>query len=403
MIDENSNINELRIRNQKLRIPKTEIEKFFSHYTNTKYDSILLAAVLFLVGIGTVMIFSSSSALAFQRYGNSYFFLQKQVIYALIGSIAMIIACNIPITIYKYLAYPSLLISLICLLTLFLPGWGYTAGGATRWLRLWGLSFQPSELARFSLILYLAYSISKKQKKIQEFSIGFLPHAFVVGIFLLLIALQPDFGSVVIMAIMAIMMLFAGGVRFIHLFTCFLAMLPAGYYLVVNAPYRLKRIMTFLNPWEHELDSGYQIIHSLMAFGSGGIFGKGIGRGYQKLFYLPEPHTDFIFSVVGEELGLIGVILIICLYILILWRGYYLAIKTNNLFASYLAIGFTTAISLQVCINLSVTLGLLPTKGLTLPFLSYGGTSLIINMVTIGILMNISSNISIYGNKNGVF
>ena len=185
-------------------------------------------------------------------------------------------------------------------------------------------------------------------------------------------------------------MLFVSGGSLRHLFLSFAALLPVLYFFMVNAEYRLKRLLSFMDPWQHPSNEGYQIIHSLMAFGTGGAWGAGIGKGYQKLFYLPEPHTDFIFSVIGEELGLLGVLLILGLYVLIFWRGVWIANNTEDSFGALLAMGLTTAIGLQVCVNMGVTLGLLPTKGLTLPFLSYGGTSLLVNMASIGILMNIS-------------
>jgi cell division protein FtsW len=187
-------------------------------------------------------------------------------------------------------------------------------------------------------------------------------------------------------------MLFAGGVRLIHLFSPLVVVLPAAYLFMISADYRIERLLSFLNPWKYQSDEGYQVIHSLMAFGSGGVFGTGIGKGYQKLFYLPEPHTDFVFSVIGEELGLIGVLAILALYFIILWRGVLIARRVRDPFGQLLAVGLTTAIGLQVGVNMSVALGLLPTKGLTLPFMSYGGTSLLINMASVGILLNIAAS-----------
>jgi cell division protein FtsW len=251
--------------------------------------------------------------------------------------------------------------------------------------------FQPSEFARFALIIYLAYSLEKKGEKLKSFSIGFLPHVAVFAAFAILIFKQPDFGSVVILGALTWLMMFIGGVRCLHLFTALVVLLPVAYYLLINAEYRVKRLLSFLNPWQYPADEGYQIVHSLMAFGTGGLWGTGIGKGYQKLFYLPEPHTDFIFSVIGEELGLIGVLITIGLYALILVKGIHIARNAPDMFGSLLAVGLTTALGLQICVNMGVTLGLLPTKGLTLPFLSYGGTSLLLNMAAIGILMNISS------------
>jgi cell division protein FtsW len=358
-----------------------------------KYDSLILTAVLMLAGIGIIMVYSAGSAIAIKDYGSEYFFLRKQFIFSLLGCIVMIICRNIPYQWLQRLVYPCLIISLIMLICIFFPGIGHKAGGAIRWIRVMGISFQPSEIARFTIILYLAYSLNKKKDRINQFAIGIVPHAIVIGIFLILIAMQPDFGSVVIIAAIAFLMMFVGGIPIKYLLSCVLVFIPTAYYLVIIAPYRLQRILTFLNPWQHRTEEGYQIIHSLMAFGSGGFWGTGLGKSYQKLFYLPEPHTDFIFSVIGEELGLIGVVVIMTLYALIIWRGFYISMMIDDLFGSCLALGFTMAVALQVSVNMSVTLGLLPTKGLTLPFLSYGGTSLLCHMAIMGILMNIGAHI----------
>ncbi len=358
------------------------------------YDVKLLFSVLFLVGIGIVMVYSASSALALKKYGTGYFFLKKQAFFSLLGFMALIICRRMPIKVYRVSAYPFLALALIFLVFVFVPDFGVSAGGSTRWLHFGTFSFQPSEFARFALVIYLAYSISKKEDKIREFSVGFLPHVIVLVIFSGLIFFQPDFGSMFILGIITWIMLYAGGARIVHLLSPLFVLLPALYLVMINAEYRLKRVMSFLDPWQYPADEGYQIIHSLMAFGTGGIWGVGIGKGYQKLFYLPEPHTDFIFSVIGEELGLLGVLIILGLYVLILWRGIVVAISAIDPFGSFLAIGLTTAIGLQVCVNMGVTLGLLPTKGLALPFLSYGGTSLLINMASIGILMSIRTNSS---------
>lgn len=356
----------------------------------TPYDLRLLFPVLFLVGIGLVMVYSASSALALKKFGSSYFFLKKQALFALAGLIALVAARHFPYRLWRKLAYPIVAVAFGLLLAV-LIGWGHTAGGATRWLRVAGFTFQPAELARIALIIYLAYSMSKKHDRLREFAIGFVPHLIVLATLLVPMILQPDFGSVVILTLLTGIMLFAGGVPLRHLLLSAVALLPAGFYLLVSAEYRIRRLMSFLNPWDYASDEGYQTIHSLMAFGSGGIWGTGIGKGLQKLFYLPEPHTDFIFSVIGEEFGLMGVALTVGLYSLIIARGIAIARQTQDLFGALLAFGLTTALALQVGINMGVALGLLPTKGLTLPFLSYGGTSLVLNMAAIGMLMNIGT------------
>jgi len=367
------------------------------------YDVMLLFPVLFLVGIGIVMIYSASSALALKKFGNDLFFLKKQGIFALMGIVALVACRNVPYHWYRSLAYPLVVLALVLLAAIHVTPWGFSAGGSARWLRFGSVSFQPSEFARLALVIYLAYSLSKKGDSVREFSVGFLPHALIFSVFALLILCEPDFGSAVILGAVTWVMLFIGGVRLVHLSSAFILVLPASYFLMMDAQYRIRRLVSFMNPWAYPKDDGYQIIHSLLAFGSGGIWGVGIGNGYQKLFYLPEPHTDFIFSIVGEELGLWGVLFILGLYVLILWRGTRIAKKTVDPFGAYLAAGLTVAIGLQVCINMGVTLGLLPTKGLALPFLSYGGSSLLLNMVSIGILMNIdaSPNKLIVTGRNG--
>lgn len=355
------------------------------------YDLALIFPAFILVGIGIVMVYSASSAIAVKKFGTDYFFFKKQIIYALIGMLGLILFKNIPINFFREATYPLLFLALVFLLAVF-TSFGFSAGGARRWLHIGKFSFQPSEFARFAMIIYMAYSLSKKREKLKEFSIGFLPHIIILGIFSFLILLQPDFGSAMILGTLTWIMMFIGGVRILHLSTSFVCILPAIYFFIMGADYRLQRIMSFLNPWESASSSGYQIVHSLMAFGSGGIFGTGIGKGYQKLFYLPEPHTDFIFSVIGEELGLLGVLLTLLLYGIVIYRGIRISLVAQDQFSSYLAAGLTCALALQVCVNMAVAMSLLPTKGLTLPLISYGGTSLILQMASIGILNNIRAN-----------
>ncbi len=351
------------------------------------YDFRLLFPVLFLVGVGIVMVYSASSALALNKFGSDSFFLKKQAAFAVLGVLALLFFRHIPLKTLRKLSYPLLFLSFALLIAVHIPGLGLSAGGAARWLRFGGLTFQPAELARFALIIYLAYSLSKKKQKIENFAIGLLPHILVLAALALLILLQPDFGTVVILGVITWVMMFTAGARLFHLSAPLLVLIPAAYYIMIHASYRINRIKCFLDPWQCPEDSGYQLIHSFMAFGTGGIWGTGIGGGYQKLFYLPEPHTDFIFSVIGEELGLLGVLLIICLYALVIYRGINIAFSAKEAFASYLALGFSASLALQVCINMGVTLALLPTKGLTLPFISYGGTSLLMNMAAVGVIM----------------
>ncbi|MBS3759280.1 MAG: putative lipid II flippase FtsW [Desulfobacterales bacterium] len=355
-------------------------------------DYTLLVPVLLLVGIGVAMIYSASCEIALKQFGNEYYFFKKQLIFAGFGIMVMLLIRFFPYRIYRPLTYLFLAAAIILLSAVLVNGVGQTAGGATRWLRLKGVSFQPTEFAKLALIIFMAYSLTKKQDRIEELNIGFLPHVLILSLLSVLIIFQPDFGSIVFMWMLAWFVMFAGRVRILHLAGAFFLVLPVAAYLIANSAYRLKRLLIFLDPWRYPLDEGYQIIHSLMAFGSGGLLGKGFGQGYQKLFYLPAPHTDFIFSVIGEEGGWLWVLIVLILYLIILWRGIGIARSRPDFFGSLLALGITVSIALQAVVNMGVNLSLLPTKGLTLPFLSYGGTSLMINMVLVGILMNIGAS-----------
>ncbi len=356
------------------------------------YDVQLLFAVLFLVGIGIVMVYSASSVLALKRFGSDFHFLKRQALYSLLGIVALVTCSHLPFRLYRVLTYPLLFLGIGLLVAVQISGLGLEAGGSLRWLRLGPLTFQPVEVARFSLIVFMAYSLNKKQEVLRRFSLGFVPHVLILVMFAAPLMLQPDFGSVVIFATLVWLMMFMAGVPVRHLLSALLPALPLVCILMFDATYRIKRLLSFLDPWQYPADEGYQIIHSLMAFGTGGLWGAGIGKGYQKLFYLPEPHTDFIFAVIGEELGFWGVLFILALYGLIIWRGIRIACRCRDNFGMLMAAGITTAIGLQVSINIGVSLGMLPTKGLTLPFLSYGGTSLLLNMACVGILMNIGAD-----------
>jgi cell division protein FtsW len=355
------------------------------------YDYMILIPVICLVGLGLVFVFSASSHLAEHRLGDNYFYLKRQALFCILGFVFMILAKNIPYKIYSKAAYPLLLVSSCLLILLFIPGFGHKVGGASRWLKLAGFSFQPSELAKFSLAIYMAYSMAKKGSDMRSFSKGLLPHLLVAGAFMLLIVLQPDLGTAVIIGFWVVILLFVGGVNFLHLFSLLLVCAPVLIWLILHADYRLKRWWAFINPWDDPKGIGFQIIHSFLAFGSGGIFGTGLGNSKQKLFYLPEAHTDFILSIAGEELGFLGVSLIIALFGILVMRGIKVSLNAPDLYSSYLAFGLTLLIGLQVIVNIGVVMGLLPTKGLTLPLMSYGGSSLVLNLLAIGILLNISS------------
>jgi cell division protein FtsW len=360
----------------------------------TYYDHLLLLIVVVLVGIGIVMVYSSSSISAATRFGDGIHFLKRQLCFALFGLLFMFLVMNIRYQALKRLVYPLLLASLLLLILVLIPGIGTTIGGSSRWFRIGPLSFQPSEFAKLALVIFLAYSLAKKEKKVKSFSIGFLPHLIVSIVMCALVLLQPDFGTAVTLLLLFFILMFVAGSKIRYLAYILTAMSVVCYFLISCVGYRLNRVTAYLNPWEDPTSTGFQIIQSFLAFGSGGLWGTGLGNGKQKLFYLPEPHTDFIFSIIGEELGLIGVLLVIILFITLLCCGVKIALKAPDLFGTYLALGITSLIVLHTAINMGVVMGLLPTKGSTLPFISYGGTSLVVNLIGIGILLNISSQLS---------
>ncbi len=365
--------------------PSRHIHPFFS-------EKSILFPVIMLSGLGIIMVYSASSAISMQNHDTVFYYMQKQAFFCLISIGIMFMTASFPYQLYRPMAYIILAAGLALLCLALMPAFNLKAGGAHRWIRLAGITFQPSEAAKLSLIVFMAYSLSKKQALIKEFSVGFLPHLFVLLVFSLLIIIQPDFGTVAVYGIITWAMMFVAGVKIIHLLSPLPLLMPIIYFLVLKVDYRKERILAFLNPWADPFDSGYQITHSLKAFGSGGIFGQGLGLGMQKLHYLPEPHTDFIFSIIGEELGLIGVLGVFSLYTVLVWKGAQIARNAPDAFGSLLAAGLTTYLGIQMIINTGVALGILPTKGLTLPFISYGGTSLIISMTAVGILMNIGAS-----------
>ncbi|RKH50029.1 putative lipid II flippase FtsW [Corallococcus sp. AB049A] len=357
-----------------------------------RFDPILLCAVLALVSLGLVMTYSASAVLAQDKLGDSLYFLKRQLSAAGLGLVAMAVAMKLGWRKLARLAYPLLLVAIVLLIAVAIPGIGTTAGGARRWIRLPGFSLQPAEVAKFAWLVYLSYSLAKKREKVATFSIGFLPHLALCGILVLLCMLQPDFGSSVLLVFMLFVLLFAAGTKLSYLVGSILLALPLAFVAIATSPYRMKRILAFLDPWAHRHDVGYQVAESLMSIGSGGITGLGLGDGRQKLFFLPEAHTDFIFSILGEELGLIGVGLLVVLYAIVLWRGIRAALAAGETFGTYLGLGISSIIAFQATVNMCVAMGLLPTKGLTLPFVSYGGTSLVVLMGSAGVLLSLSAN-----------
>jgi len=357
-----------------------------------RFDYVLLIVALALVGIGIVMVYSTSAILAGERFGDPYYFLKRQALYAGVGFFLMILMMFLPYRILNQLAYPIFGISVLLLIAVLVPGIGHRAGGAMRWLKIGGFTFQPSEFAKLGLIIFLAYFLTKKEEKIRSFSFGFLPTLLLSGLVIGLVIKEPDFGAALFLAVMVFILLFVSGARVIYIASALLLAVPVIYGLLMSAEYRYKRLIGFIRPWDDPTGTSFQIIQSFLSFGSGGLFGLGLGEGRQKLFFLPAPHTDFIFSIVGEELGLVGAMVVVTLFFILAFRGIQIGISIPDKFGSYLALGITLMISIQAIINMGVVLGLLPTKGLTLPFVSYGGTSLIANFIGLGILLHLSTH-----------
>ncbi|MBI5044147.1 MAG: putative lipid II flippase FtsW [Nitrospirae bacterium] len=349
----------------------------------------LFIIVTILTAIGILMIYSSSAIPALKKMNDLFFFLKRQMIWAVIGLVAMIIVSRIDYRNWDRLFLPLLFLTILLLILVLIPSIGREVNGARRWLRLGILSFQPAELSKLTIIIYMARIITKKGERIKDFMNGFLPVMSIIGIIVMLIMIEPDIGTAVTIGIIALSLLFAGGARLKHIMLLGIFLMPI-LYSVLSTGYRWQRIISTWDPWKDPYNSGYQIIQSYLALGSGGLLGAGLGEGKQKLFFLPEAHTDFIFSILGEELGFAGAVTVIALFAALIYLGFVIALRTEDVFARYLALGITIMIGIQAVINISVVTGLLPTKGIPLPFVSFGGSSLLVNMMSIGILMNIA-------------
>ena len=361
-----------------------------SQFRLADYDVVLLLMVVALTSFGIVMVYSASSVMAAKNFHDGAFFLKRQGIFALIGFTVAAVAMRTDYHFWRKWSVPLLLASLVLLVLVLIPGIGGKAKGASRWIRLPGFNLQPSEFTKIALIFYLAYSIDKKQDRIRSLSAGFLPYMVVLIILLGLLLKQPDMGAALTLAAVTILMLFAAGTRLVFILGSGMVAMPFVVYLIYNSAYRLKRIKAFMNPEQDPTGIGWQIIQSKYAFGAGGFFGQGLGEGKQKLFYLPEAHTDFILSVVGEELGFIGVVIIIGMFFVLIQRAMRIAMAAQDTFGRFLALGIAVLFAIEAAVNMGVVTGLLPTKGLALPFLSYGGSSLVISLFAVGVLLNIS-------------
>ena len=355
------------------------------------FDYWLLLVTAFLVMAGVIMVYSSTAVLAFERMGDGYYYLKKEIVFLIVGFVLMAVAIRIPYHWWKKMVYPILGLAFVALILSFVPGLKSSAGGASRWIKFGPVTFQPSEFAKFALVIFLAYSLEKKAGRIKTFGVGFVPHVVVAGAFILMVLAQKDLGAALMLAVIAGLMMFVAGVKLSYLGGLAVSALPAVYFLVASVAYRRKRIMAFLDPWSDRYGTGFQIIQSLVSFNQGGVFGRGLGEGQQKLFYLPEAHTDFIFSVLGEELGLIGVLVLVSLFAIFFWRTIVIGLRAPDMFGRYFAFGAAIFIGVQALFNFCVVMGLLPTKGLVLPFVSYGGSALTTYLFVVGVLLNIST------------
>lgn len=350
-------------------------------------DLWLVVALLGLLVLGTLEIFSSSAVYSLKKHGDSFFFLKRQGAFVILGIGALVLGAKGEYLWLRRWTYLLLTLSLVLLVAVL--GFGATINGARRWFVFGPLSFQPVELGKLSLICYLAYSLSKKASKVKTFSIGFVPHLLVCAIMMGLLLKQPDLGSSIILGATTLTLLFVAGTKISYLAFAVLAAAPLAYSMIVGTPWRLQRFMAYFNPEAYKQGVAYQIVQAQIGIGSGGATGLGLGQGRQQLGYMPEGHSDFILSSIGEELGFVGLALVIGLFMVIVWRGLRAAVGARDSFGAYLAFGITLSFAYQALVNMGVVLGLLPAKGLTLPFVSYGGSSLIMSMYLLGVLLNI--------------
>ncbi len=355
------------------------------------YDGFLLFFMLLLLSFGALMIYSSTSVitpLLAKKNITEFYYFKRHIFTMVIGMIVMLSAYRMKPSTLKRVSIPLLIFSFVLLILVFLPHIGVTAGGARRWIRLWPTTFQPSELVKLAMVIFLARHLSMPSYNTESFT-SFVKPLLVMVVFQIVFLKQPDFGATMSLAFLTFAMLFISGIRLRYIASVLLLAIPVVYMLILE-PYRLRRITSFVYPWKDPQGSGFQLVQSFIALGSGGLTGLGLGESKQKLSFLPASHTDFIFCLIGEELGLIGASVIIALFMLLFIRGISIANRSKDMFVYYLAYGLTLMISLQALVNFAVVTGLVPTKGLPLPFMSYGGSALLVNMASVGILLKIS-------------
>jgi len=356
-----------------------------------KIDRVLFTATLLLVCVSVVMVYSASAVIALERFQQPYLFLTKQALWSVLGLAVLGVAMRVDYRTYRNEAFIWCLLALV-LLMLVAVLFSAPVNGTRRWFGVGGFGIQPSELAKVACVFFTALMLERRMHRIDDLSYSLLPIGLIIGLVVALILLQPDFGTSISLALVVAVMVFAAGLHYRYFVGLALVALPAIYLVLVAAPYRRRRLLAFWDPWADPLGDGFQIIQSLVAVGTGGVFGRGLMGGVQKLFYLPEPHTDFIYAVIGEELGLIGATAILLCFCVIAWRGLRIAARAEDTFGSFVALGLTTMIAAQAFVNISVVLGLMPTKGIPLPLVSFGGSSLLINLLGMGVLLNISQH-----------
>lgn len=357
------------------------------------YDAWLLFSAISLIGLGILMVASSSVVISDRQYGHSFYYITRQAIYLLLGSFFAFAATRIKLKFWLSIGGYLVLISFLLLLAVLIPGVGREVNGSVRWLALGPFSLQVSELVKVFMVIYLAGYMVRQQQALQTRVRGFIKPLLILAAIALLLLQQPDFGATVVLALTMLMMLFLGGVRLWQFVVLLIFAAAALAIIAISEPYRLLRLTTFLHPWSNPYDSGYQLTQSLIAFGRGGIFGLGLGGSVQKQMYLPEAHTDFLFAVLGEELGLIGQVSVVILFITFVIRAMFLSLRSyqnGHIFNAYLGWGLSLCLGMQAMINIGVNLGILPTKGLTLPLMSYGGTSLLVNCLVVGLLLRVA-------------
>lgn len=356
----------------------------------TTPDFILVIVILALLSLGLIMVYSASAVWADYRFDDSFYFAKRQLLFAIIGLIAMFFIMNIDYWTWRSWSKVILITCFVLLIAVLIPGIGNVRNGSRSWIGVGAFSIQPSEFMKLAMIIYLAKFLSENQKNITSFKKGLVPSLGLVFTAFALIMLQPDLGTGTVMVATCLIMIFVSGARIAHFIGLGLIGLAGFVGLIAAAPYRIKRITAFLDPWEDPLGSGFQTIQSLYAIGPGGLFGLGLGQSRQKFFYLPEPQTDFIFAILAEELGFIGGAFVLLLFALLLWRGIRTALNAPDLYGSFLAVGIISMVAFQVMINIGVVINLIPVTGITLPFFSYGGSSLTLMLMAMGILLNIS-------------